>query len=355
MTSSIDRGGAQAGQPSLAWVDAARVTAVLAVIAIHTVSSLVANRSLPESWWFGNFVDSASRWSVPLFVMLSGALLLTGPAADDPISFFRRRLSRILPPLIVWSAIYLVYGHFNADNPRTVDDAVAYVLAGRPYFHLYFLYLIAGLYAVAPILRPLVALPGRRILTIAVVVLFALEIADDLIVVSGHGGGANAVTRFVPYVGYFLAGPLLTRISPSRGRVITAAIVATLGGAATAVGTDFLLANVGFGKGFYFYEYLSVTTVPVTLAMFALFMWSAPQLKRLAARLPASAISRIAAATLGIYVIHPLVMQGLGVLGLGVRSFFVPLAVFASVLATFAVSLVIVLLLRQVPGIRRVV
>jgi surface polysaccharide O-acyltransferase-like enzyme len=354
LTPSIGRGNAE-GQASLAWIDAARVMAILAVIAIHIVSSLVSNRSLPESWWFGNIVDSASRWSVPLFVMLSGVLLLGGHSADEPISFYRRRLSRILAPLIAWTAIYLVYGHFNADNPKTFDDAVAYVLAGRPYFHLYFLYLIAGLYAVAPLLRPLVALPGRRVLAISVLVLFALEIADDLILVSGHGGGVNAVTRFVPYVGYFLAGPLLTRITPSRGRVIAAAVVAVAGIAATAVGTDILLSNVGFGKGFYLYEYLSVTTVPVTLAVFALFMWSAPQIERLAAHLPARALSRVAAATLGIYVIHPLVMQGFGALGIGFRSFFVPFAVVASVLAIFAVSLVIVLLLRQVPGIRRLV
>jgi len=355
LTSSIDRPEAKAGQASLAWVDAARVTAILAVIAIHTSSSLVANRSLPESWWFGNFVDSASRWSVPLFVMLSGALLLGGKAADDPISFYRRRLSRILPPLIAWTAIYLVYGHFNADNPKTVHDAVAYVLAGRPYYHLYFLYLIAGLYAVTPILRPLVALAGSRVLTIAVLVLFALEIADDLILVSGYGGGANAITRFVPYLGYFLAGPLLTRISANRGRIITAAVVAVAGIVATAVGTHLLLSTIGFGKGFYFYEYLSVTTVPVTLAVFALFMWSAPLLERLAAHLPARALSRVAAATLGIYVIHPLVMQAFGFLGIGLRGFFVPFAVVASVLAIFAVSLVIVLLLRQLPGVRRLV
>ena len=137
--------------------------------------------------------------------------------------------------------------------------------------------------------------------------------------------------------------------------MIGAAVVAVVGIVATAVGTHVLLSNVGFGKGFYFYEYLSVTTVPVTLAVFALFLWSAPQMERLAARLPGRALSIVAAATLGIYVIHPLVMQGLGALGLGVRSFFVPLAAVTSVLATFAVSLAIVLLLRQVPGVRRLV
>ncbi len=300
-------------------------------------------------------MDSASRWSVPAFVMLSGSLLLRADSANDPISFYRRRFLRILPPLIVWSAVYLIYGHFNANNPRTLADAVAYVLAGRPYFHLYFLYLIAGLYLVAPFLRPLVALPGRRVLTIAVVVLLAMAMVDDLLVVWGRTGGVNAVTRFVPYTGFFLAGALLSGMPSSRGRIVTAACVAALGVIATAVGTDLLLANIGFGKGFYLYEYLSVTTVPTSLAVFLLFAWSAPQLDGIAARLPRRTLSVLAGSTLGIYVVHPLVMQGLGAIGLGIRSFFVPLAFVACVLATFAVSLAIVLLLRQVPGIRRIV
>jgi len=355
LSSGITREAAVAGPRSLLWVDAARVVAILAVIAIHTVTKLIGQRSLPESWWFANLVFSSARWSVPLFVMLSGALLLRADAEDDPIRFYRRRAARLLPPLVVWSAIYLLYGHYSANNPRTLQDAVAYVLAGRPYFHLYFLYLIAGLYVIAPILRPLVALPDTRTLAIAVLVLLGLGMVDNLIVVWGHQGGVNAVTRFVPFVGYFLAGPLLCRLKPSRRRIVAAAIVATLGIVATAVGTYLLLENVGFRNALYLYEYLSVTTVPVTLAVFALFMWSAPQLDRLAGRLPARALSTMAAATLGIYVLHPLVMRGLGMLGLGARAFFVPLAVTVFVLATFTVSLVIVLLLRQVPVVRRLV
>jgi surface polysaccharide O-acyltransferase-like enzyme len=341
--------------PSLAWVDAARVLAILAVIAIHTASSLVSNRALPESWWFGNLVQSAARWSVPMFVMISGALLLRSPSADDPISFYRRRLSRILPPLIAWSAIYLLYGHVNADNPRTLNDAVSLLLAGRPYFHLYFLFLITGLYFVAPFLRPLVALPDRRTLGLAVLVFLALGMVDDIITIQWHYGGANAATRFVPYVGYFLAGAWLSGLTPTRSWIVAAASVAGVGILATAVGTYLLLESFGFTKGFYLYEYLSVATVPTSLAVFALFAWSAPLMDRFAARLPHHALSIAAASTLGIYVLHPLVIQGLGVFGFGARSFFVPLAVPASILATFLISLVVVLAMRQVPGVRRIV
>jgi surface polysaccharide O-acyltransferase-like enzyme len=342
-------------QRSLAWIDAARVAAILAVITIHVTSALELNRALPFSWWYGNVLDSASRWSVPLFVMISGALLLHSDVADDPPAFYRRRLSRILPPLIAWSAIYLLYGHAVANTPKTLGDAVSLVIQGRPYFHLYFLYLITGLYLVAPFLRPVVRLPDQRVLGMAVLFFLVLGMVDDTIIIWGRSGGANAATRFLPYIGYFLAGAWLTRLSQTKGRMVAAGSVAILGILATAVGTDLLVEHLGFGQGLYLYEYLSVTTVPTTLAIFALFLWSAPLMDRIAARVPRGWLSVVAGSTLGIYVIHPLVMQGLGKLGLGARAFFVPLAVPAFVVATFVASLVIVLALRRVPVVRRLV
>ena len=95
--------------------------------------------------------------------------------------------------------------------------------------------------------------------------------------------------------------------------------------------------------------------MPVSIAVFALFMWSAPWMDRLAARLPRGGLALVASSTLGIYVLHPLVLSRLGVLGLGARSFFVPLAVPATVLAAFVVSLLLVLVMRRLPGIRRLV
>lgn len=340
---------------SLAWIDVARITAIVAVIAIHVVSPLVTSRADPQRWWFGNVIDSAARWSVPLFVMISGALLLHSDLADDPARFYRRRLGRILPALVAWSAIYLIYGHLSSDNPQTLREAVAYVAAGRPYFHLYFLYLMAGLYLVTPFLRPLVARSTRRVLGIAVLVFLAVGIADSLAMRWMGTGGANAATRFVPYIGYFLAGAWLVGMAPTRRRMKASWVIVAVGIGLTALGTHFLINRFGFGRGLYLYEYLSVTTVPVSLAVFALFLWSARTMDRMAARIPGRWLSIVAGSTLGIYVIHPLVMAGLGTLGLRSRAFFVPLAVPATLLAAFAVSLLIVLVLRRVPFVRRIV
>jgi surface polysaccharide O-acyltransferase-like enzyme len=111
---------------------------------------------------------------------------------------------------------------------------------------------------------------------------------------------------------------------------------------------------VGLGRGRYLYEYLSVTTVPVTLAIFALFAWSAPIFNRLGPR-PRRWLSTLAAATFGIYLVHPLVLIPLRAAGLYNRAFFVPLAVVATVLAAFLVSAVLALVAQRLPVLRRLI
>ena len=223
--------------------------------------------------------------------MISGALLLHSDLADDPAAFYRRRLARILPVLIAWTAIYLFVGHQLSNSPSTLKGAVLLVLAGRPYYHLYFLYLIVGLYVVAPFLRPLVRLPDRRLLGTAVIVFMALAMADDLILIWGASGGVNAATRFVPFIGYFLAGAWLVEIPPTRRRLVLSTAVAAVAIAATIIGTELLTGTVSSAHSRYLYEYLSITTVPASLAMFGLFLWSAASWSRLAERLPGGSLS----------------------------------------------------------------
>ena len=60
------------------YLDILRTLATIGVIIIHT-SSPVLNMAYGHSmseWWVGNIFDSASRFAVPLFLLLSGATLL---------------------------------------------------------------------------------------------------------------------------------------------------------------------------------------------------------------------------------------------------------------------------------------
>jgi surface polysaccharide O-acyltransferase-like enzyme len=90
------------------YADLIRTYAILAVIGIH-VSAPLVNKWTAISmqwWWIGNLFNFACRPSVPLFVMISGMLLLNNRNTEGVYLFFKNRFLKVLIPFIFWAVIY---------------------------------------------------------------------------------------------------------------------------------------------------------------------------------------------------------------------------------------------------------
>lgn len=144
----------EGGRQPLFWADRLRNIATVLVIAIH-VSGSVAQGNVEYDtlfWWAGNFWDSLGRPAVPLFVMLSGFLLL---GKDYELDYFlKRRFSRVVVPALFWMAIYSYYNFMAKGSPASIAEAIRGIVERPVHYHLWFIYLIIGLYLVYPILRP---------------------------------------------------------------------------------------------------------------------------------------------------------------------------------------------------------
>lgn len=197
-------------------LDLTRVVAVVGVAAIHVFSGMVTNTEIRGSlpWWTAVAVDIGFVWVVPVFVMISGALILEPRQfSQGTIVFYRRRLVRLLPALVFWSLFYFIIVRTGLTGlPVTRADVARFLLEGRPYTHLYFLWLIIGLYAVAPVLAAFLRDGGwRRALVFAATALLATVFtgsAASLLTAMGDSRPLSllALTQWLPYVGYFLAG-----------------------------------------------------------------------------------------------------------------------------------------------------
>ena len=68
--------------------DVLRVGACLAVILLHLSATIVMDRDFLGGihWHISNAIDAATRWCVPVFVMLSGALLLAPPVGNNRVA-----------------------------------------------------------------------------------------------------------------------------------------------------------------------------------------------------------------------------------------------------------------------------
>ena len=137
----------------LAWLSWLRVVAIAAVVLIHT-AGLTAVAPDARSTTRGQIaiaLDFSSRWSVPVFVMLSGALLLDPARYRGTADFLRRRAMRLVPAVIVWHLIYLTYIIVLTDTSMTAGDALRRTLTGQLFTALYFFWIVLGLAVITPI------------------------------------------------------------------------------------------------------------------------------------------------------------------------------------------------------------
>lgn len=117
---------------------------------------------------------------VPLFVAISGALLLSEAPQPLPV-FFRKRLSRVLLPFLLWASAVYVVGVVAHQYPdiHTAQDALAcyvpYLLGNRINLSHWFVWMILALYLLTPLLqRALHTADGRHIAAYSILTIFAL-------------------------------------------------------------------------------------------------------------------------------------------------------------------------------------
>ena len=196
-------------------LDVLRIIAITGVVAIHTFGHTVTNDAMRGTgqWIAAVILDIGFVWTVPVFVMISGALTLpprlhtAGPAA-----FYRKRALRILPALIVWHGVYLVLIRvLLRGEPPSLGGLLQMAIDGQVYTQLYFLWLILGLYLVAPVLAAFLnSGTESRIRIFAAValgwtLLVFMTPGISALLGSPRPNSLGALTMWWPYVGYFAA------------------------------------------------------------------------------------------------------------------------------------------------------
>ena len=199
----------------LAFASYLRVAAMSAVVLIHSCSAIVGNQALRFSgtWWVATALDLGSSWAVPVFIMVSGALLLAPRPGEGARAFYARRLQRIAIPLVVAHVGYLLVRWLIQGEQLTVAGIVRDLLHGTIYVHLYFFWIILGLYLITPLLRP--ALAGRPREELVVIGgacigwMWAVWAGAQILGIAGVRTviwQPAVLTLFIPYIGYFIMG-----------------------------------------------------------------------------------------------------------------------------------------------------
>jgi surface polysaccharide O-acyltransferase-like enzyme len=351
----------------IVWIDLIRVVSLYCVVVLH-IAAVPASAfgSIPMDWWWvANLIDAAVRPCVPLFVMVSGALLLD-PAREQPLRvFMRRRVSKVVIPLLAWSALYAIWRiTFHGQSLTLLQFFRQLVtgMGGAVSLHLWFLYLILSLYLITPILRVYVRhastsnqLYFAALWLVASAIRPLLEARLGLVI----GLSLEPVTGFV---GYFVLGSTL-RTLPTRplssGWVRICSGVYLAGYAAATAGT-YLLTRRSGTLDESFYAYLSMNVIAMSIAGFVLLgeLGRRLHVARHAAR-SRRWLATCSVLGLGAYLVHAMVIEALqaGWLGweLGPLTLYPLVGIPFVATLVFGISLGITAVLRWIPGLRIIV
>lgn len=310
------------------------------------------------SWWLtGITFKSLSSICVPLLFMISGYLLLS--SQDTIFTFLVKRITKIIIPLITWSIFYLWWdGAFKQYTSliASIKFAIRGILTGPVYFHLWFLYVLLGLYLVTPIIRRFVqAASDLELFYFIGLWIFSTIIFNLLFQLRGITISLLTQPYVSGFLGYFVAGYYLGKIDFSIRQVWIATSIFILVTIMRTLWAYYLTVDGGkFDTNLF--EYITWHVIIASFTGFIMLKslaqylekWTLPNVKRI--------IAVVSGTTFGIYLVHPQILKLLetGVSGFHLSTdsthplFAIPL----TVLVTFFLSFVLVYILQKIPVIR---
>lgn len=345
----------------LAYADLLRVFATIAVIVLHLAGSqmgVVAVTS--QSWRVFNLYDGLVRWCVPVFVMLSGMFMLD-PKRSLPLpKLLFHNCLRILVCLLFWGGVYAVVEYMAAGGVFTwlgLWRSILSALRGNTHYHLWFLYMILGLYLVTPVLRAFCrgASQGDFHWFFLLCFLFAsvLPVAFQL------WPNATATLRVwyerldlrlvMGYVGYYAAGYYLKEYTISRLAEALVYVLGVLGAVVTVWGTAVLSARAG-GLVDILYGYFSPNVCAFSVAVVVLFRYVLGVSEERSRRPRLGGVARI---SFGIYLVHDLFIMILRSLGITTLSCAPVASVPVLAAVVFLCSFAVAWLLSKIPFLGR--
>lgn len=264
----------------LLYPDFLRIIAAFAVVFIHTISNFwFTTKPQNSEWLYLEIGDSLLRFSVPIFVMISGLFMLDPNRSKSLKDLYTKNIFRIFTSYIFWSWIYVVFKFFFTE---TYDkySGIALVkvwirnLAYGGDYHLWYLPMLLGLYIATPIFRKITE--NKNLLQYFLLLWFVFTLCVNFgksIEPLKAFSDLSKIFKFsvaLEYSGYYCLGYYLHNLKLSKKQTHLLYIL----GALSLILTNFLTIHFSANqeKGMtVFFNYLSPFTAFYTIGIFVFF------------------------------------------------------------------------------------
>lgn len=271
------------------YINSLRLLATLSVVWLHASAGLLDVReiaSVDDKFWLSCH-KYCMQFGVPVFVMISGALFLN-PAKEIGFPLLLRKyVKRIAFALLIFGLpMCVVETYFS--NSGGVINSVLHFIQGRSWSHMWYLYMLIGLYLITPVIKPFVTKASDRDWIAALVLLFVMSSLFPTMNAMGAGLTSWMIIS-TPYIFIYMLGYWLCWKAPQR----------IVGNRFALTGVILLCLTIIVAKyyyGFNYYGYADPVTICLAAALFLLFR---------SLNVNWNLANRLAPYCFGIYLIHP--------------------------------------------------
>ena len=319
----------------IVWLDVVRFIAMFTVVCCHCTDPFNfypgTAPNIGEIKLWGAIYGSVLRPCVPLFVMITGALLL--PVRGDASTFYKKRIPRVFYPFLIWSVLYNLFPWITGLlglNPQIILDffpyageevmqqsfsvSLEYILMIPFNFsilavHMWYIYLLIGLYLYLPVFSAWVEKASERaklmfLLAWGVTLLlpYYYQFVSNYLWGTCSWNSFGMLYAFAGFNGYLLLGHYLKNLEWSLKKTLAIGIqMFAAGYAVTFLGFRHITALPEYTDEMLelFFTYCSLNVVMMTIPVFML----AKKVKVNSERMK-KALANLTVCGFGIYMIH---------------------------------------------------
>lgn len=319
----------------IVWLDVVRFIAMFTVVCCHCTDPFNfypgTAPNIGEIKLWGAIYGSVLRPCVPLFVMITGALLL--PVRGDASTFYKKRIPRVFYPFLIWSVLNNLFPWITGLlglNPQIILDffpyageevmqqsfsvSLEYILMIPFNFsilavHMWYIYLLIGLYLYLPVFSAWVEKASERaklmfLLAWGVTLLlpYYYQFVSNYLWGTCSWNSFGMLYAFAGFNGYLLLGHYLKNLEWSLKKTLAIGIpMFAVGYAVTFLGFRHITALPEYTDEMLelFFTYCSLNVVMMTIPVFML----AKKVKVNSERMK-KALANLTVCGFGIYMIH---------------------------------------------------
>lgn len=317
------------------WLDTVRLIAMFTVVCCHCTDPFnfcpADSPNLQQIKFWGAIYGSLLRPCVPLFVMLTGALLL--PVKENASGFYKKRIGRVFWPFLIWSVLYNLFPWITGVlglNPEIILDFFPYsgeaaaqqsltvslgYIAEIPLnfslidVHMWYIYLLIGIYLYLPIFSAWVEKASEKaklyfLLAWGVTTLlpYFYQFVSPYLWGSCSWNSFGMLYYFAGFNGYLLLGHYLRHREWSLSKLLTWGIpLFAAGYAITFFGFRYVTALPEYSDEMLelFFTYCSLNVVMMTIPVFML-----GKKIRIRSAFTRRALANLTLCGFGIYMVH---------------------------------------------------